>query len=146
MALIEKNAFTDTVSITRDGIDGQDQAYGTLREMSFGKKGRVCKNVSRLGWANDNVERAMVFCVTEGTEEHCVIRPSVCNNWALVSKIDPMPCVPASYFENPDSQRRAALPASAASAVVHTVPEPATFWLVALACICVRLFSLKGKS
>lgn len=138
-SLIERKAYTDLVTITRDNIasDSGTGRYGNLREMVFGTKGRVCKNVTRVGWSADNIERAMVFCASmkfpDGrTEETCVIQPSVCSNWALVSRLDPLPTARAEDLQT--GLRRAAEAASAPNKV-NEVPEPSSWMLVLLAMI-----------
>lgn len=52
--------FDDTVVIARDGITGQQAYEATLRDMTLG--GRRCPAVGRSHWAEDDTERALVFC------------------------------------------------------------------------------------
>ncbi|MFG6490172.1 MHFG family PEP-CTERM protein [Roseateles sp. BYS78W] len=52
--------FDDTVVIARDGITGQQAYEATLLDMKLGN--RFCPAVSRSRWAEDDAERALVFC------------------------------------------------------------------------------------
>jgi hypothetical protein len=98
--------------IDRDSIRSPKHAYAPeLRSMAFGSHGKVCATVTRAGWAPDRVESAMVFC--EGG--WCIARPSICNNWAIVTRRVPAPIAGPT-----------ALPALAdadESSAVHGTPE-----------------------
>lgn len=79
----EKSDFDDVVYIDRDTIRSTRYDYDPgISDMAFGARGVRCADVDRSGWTPDRVESAMVFC--EGS--WCVARPSVCNNWALISR------------------------------------------------------------
>jgi subtilisin family serine protease len=52
--------FDDSVVIARDGITGQQAYEATLRDMKLG--GHVCPEVARSHWAEEDTERALVFC------------------------------------------------------------------------------------
>jgi hypothetical protein len=77
--------FTDVATITRSAITGRE-AYDDLRGMHSGG-GVVCRGaVDRSGWADDHVERGLVYC---DDEDACVIVPTVCNNVSLVTRRRP---------------------------------------------------------
>lgn len=81
IAKIRGGKNDDHVAITRDGIAGTS-VYSDFRMMHFGSRGKVCNTVSRSKWANGAIERGLVYCV----QNFCVVRPSVCNNWARITK------------------------------------------------------------
>lgn len=112
----ERNQYDDLVDITRDRIVGQKVYRDEISFMAFGSKGTVCKTVTRHRWHAEDVQRAMVFCA----DGWCVARPSVCNNWSIITPVNQvrLSVVP---------------PPASAPTVVHTVPEPSTLMLVALA-------------
>ncbi len=80
-ALMARHAYTDVVTITRDGIAGQ-RRYGDLREMHSGH-GQLCHgSVDRSAWSPTHEERGLVYCVGET----CIIVPTICNNVSLVTR------------------------------------------------------------
>ena len=82
-ARAEAHTFDDTVYIDRDTIRSPKHAYSpVIRSMAFGSAGRVCKAVTREGWAETRVEGAWVYC----DSGWCVAMPAVCRNWAIVTR------------------------------------------------------------
>lgn len=77
--------FDDTVVIARDGITGQQAYEATLRDMRLG--GRACPEVARSGWAEDETERALVFCEADD----CVL---VTMQGRLLARVRPLPADP----------------------------------------------------
>lgn len=71
--------YDDLATISATSITGNAGAYGALSYMHSGKASR-CVAVDRSRWTPEHRERAMVFC----DSGHCIVRPSVCNNIAIV--------------------------------------------------------------
>lgn len=82
VAMVERNQYSDHAEITRDEIKGLDEYLPDLREMHGGSKGHLCNTVSRAKWSDSEKQRGLVYCASG----YCVIRPSVCNNWAIVTR------------------------------------------------------------
>lgn len=78
----ERHEVDDVVYIDRDTIRGKYDYAPEISFMAFGSRGRVCASVTRNQWSSEHVESAIVIC----EEGWCVARPSVCNNWSLVSR------------------------------------------------------------
>jgi hypothetical protein len=81
----ERHEVDDVVYIDRDSIRGKYAYEPEISFMAFGSKGRICANVTRNKWSPDHVESAIVIC----EQGWCVARPSVCNNWSLVTRHEP---------------------------------------------------------
>ena len=71
----------DTVVIARDGITGRQAYEATLRDMQLGP--RMCADVARSSWAEDDSERAMVFC----EQNECVLVTTQGHHLARVSPL-----------------------------------------------------------
>lgn len=91
----ERHDYDDVVMIDADSITSAKHDYAPdLEYMAFGSRGMVCRHVTRASWTSRRVESAMVFC--EGA--WCVARPSVCNNWSIITRRDraaPLAIAPA---------------------------------------------------
>ncbi len=87
LALIERtkkaNSYDDIVTISRNSIAGSFRYAPDVTSMHFGSKKRMCATVSRSKWRDSETQLAMVYCESG----HCVIRPAVCNNWAIVYRL-----------------------------------------------------------
>ena len=106
-AMLHAHRPTDTVTITRDDIQG-DHGYGDLREMHNGG-GQVCHgSVDRSTWSAGHRERALVYCA----DTACVIVPTVCHNIALVTR---RPDVAAAPDDSPIDIEPAAGPPPAST-------------------------------
>lgn len=125
VAKVERNAYDDHVSITRDTIAGQRAWRDSLSYMAFGSAGTVCKSVTRDRWKPGTEHRALVYCV----EQWCVARPSVCGNWAIIT---PMPEVALLTISEPQRARL-------------EVPEPSSWWLALVALLGVAVARWKGR-
>lgn len=85
IARAERDEYDDVVMIDRDTIRSPAHEYRPeITSMAFGGRGRVCATVSRAGWDARHVESAMVFCAGG----YCIARPSVCNNWSIVQRLE----------------------------------------------------------
>lgn len=93
--------YDDVVTIFRDSISGNSLYESEITSMHFGSKGRMCKTVSRIKWRDSDTQQALVFC----EQGYCVIRPSVCNNWAIIRRLAEPPRTPpiAATPEDGDS-------------------------------------------
>lgn len=80
---IKRNDYTETVSIHKTEIVARNAYEPGIRSMHFGSKGQLCGTVTRAKWRDSDTQGAIAYC--EG--ETCVIRPAVCNNWAIVRRI-----------------------------------------------------------
>lgn len=87
-ARMGQRQYDEIATIRRDSITGTHRYGAEIRDMHFGQ-GRVCRTVTRSGWAPDTVERGLVYCEAE----HCIIVPTVCRN---VSRITRLPGGPAA--------------------------------------------------
>jgi len=93
-ARLQRHDYDDLVEIRRDRIEGLRHYEPEIRGMHFGANA-MCRTVSRRGWANDHVERGLVYCDTG----HCLMVPTVCRN---VSRVVPRPSeAPPLVFEPP---------------------------------------------
>ena len=83
VARAEAHDYDDTIYIDRDSIRSPKHAYSpVIRSMAFGSAGRVCKAVTRAGWAQSRIEGAWVYC----DSGWCVAMPAVCRNWFIVTR------------------------------------------------------------
>lgn len=86
-ALIERTkkatSYDDVITISRNSISGNHQYAPEITSMHFGSKGRMCETVSRIKWRDSDTQQALVYCESD----HCIIRPSICNNWAIVYRL-----------------------------------------------------------
>lgn len=79
--------YDEIAAIRRDSITGKANNYSAqIRDMHFGN-GTVCREVTRAAWAEQTVERGLVYC--EG--EHCLIVPTVCRNLSRVTRLPGTP-------------------------------------------------------
>ena len=123
--------YDDVIYIDRDAIRGVHHAYAPeITFMAFGAAGKVCRTVTRSGWADHWAESAMAFC--EGA--YCIARPSVCNNWSIVTRTEAAAPAAARPAADPlDADMVAVLPpltdpVDAALIRIAADPEPATTW------------------
>ncbi len=132
----ERHAYDDVVFIDRDTVRGAHEYAPAITYMAFGT-GRVCVGVDRSKWPASRVESGMVFC--EGA--FCVVRPSVCNNWSIVTRIAgaDRPVQPAMVLPRAESAAEliadplppsAALldPAESAGSATYTVSAGPVIW------------------
>ncbi len=92
--------YDDVVMIDRDTVTGKYGYRPDIEFMAFGSRGRVCKTVSRAKWGPTRVESAMVFC----SGAYCILRPSICNNWAIIQR-EPEQRTPPSFASEPPDYR-----------------------------------------
>lgn len=81
-ARMEKRAYDDIATITRDSIQGAQDYAPELRDMHFGRR-TVCGYPDRSKWTDKMVERGLVYCEAE----HCLIVPTVCRNVSRVTRV-----------------------------------------------------------
>lgn len=112
-----RNGLSDgMVEISRTGLHSATGTASDLRDMHYGRPGRVCPGpVRRDAWPDDRRERALLYCAT-GTAD-CILVPVVCGN---VSRVTWVPHAPGV----------GAVPSPAAP---QGVPEPGTLALVLVA-------------
>ena len=131
-AKMERHQYDDVVEIRRDTIIGM-HVYSDMRSMHYGSK--LCKAVSRAKWADDAVERGLVYCVAE----HCLIVPSVCTNLSLVTRVPkvirgdfPAPILalpePLPPLELPSEPPTVMPPVSDDVPPTHAGPAAPPFW------------------
>jgi len=76
--------FDDVAVIARDGITGRQAYEATLRDMKLGRQ--ACGAVARSSWAEDDTERALVFC----EQADCVLVTTQGRHLARVKPLDPV--------------------------------------------------------
>jgi hypothetical protein len=81
-ARMGQREYDEIATIRRDSITGTHRYGAEIRDMHFGQ-GRVCRTVTRSGWAPDTVERGLVYCEAE----HCIIVPTVCRNVSRITRL-----------------------------------------------------------
>lgn len=115
----ERNDYDDIVFIDKDSVRGKYAYQPEVKFMAFGGRGTICKSVSRNSWSATHVESAMAFC----DKGYCVARPSVCNNWSIIERVQPRP--PAETFEirSADTDKRS-LPPEREAIELATLPMP----------------------
>ena len=87
--------YDEVAAIRRDSIEGRHR-YSDLRDMHFGA-GQVCRSVTRDKWADNAVERGLVYC----EDGHCLIVPTVCRNVSRVTRLPaPPPAAAAAGSSN----------------------------------------------
>jgi hypothetical protein len=106
-ARMQRHAYDDQVTITRDRMTGARGEYTALRMMHFAS-GETCGTVSRAKWSDKHTERALIY--TEGGFTIAV--PSVCRNVSIVDA----PAAPVLADATP------ATPAPAAPGAPETPP------------------------
>lgn len=82
-ARMEKRQYDEIAAIRRDAVTGKRKYAPEIRDMHFGQ-GTVCSTVTRTKWADDTVERGLVYCESG----HCVIVPTVCRNVSRIKRLD----------------------------------------------------------
>lgn len=87
---INSNAYDDHVKITKDLIQGKE-VYTSASNMHFGN-GKCKGEVNTSKWKPSQNVQALVYC----HKEECVIRPQICNNISLISKMPSKGSNPAS--------------------------------------------------
>lgn len=140
---MEKHQYDEMVVITGAGIVGND-IYVDLRDMHFGEN-KLCRNVSQQKWSYRAKERGLIYC----EDKHCIIVPTVCGNVSRVTKIVPMDepekkkKLPELVPEQEEIPKE--LVPEVPKKITNTVPEPSSFFLVALA-IATGFFVRKRKA
>jgi hypothetical protein len=81
---ISLNQHDDQVQITKDAVQGK-MIYTGLRDMNWGSGTKCIGEVSTSKWKPSQNISALVYC----HKEECVIRPSICNNIALIDPVGP---------------------------------------------------------
>jgi hypothetical protein len=71
-----KREYDEIVVIRRDSIVGKATYSPSIRDMHFGPKNRVCKQVTRTRWTSKMQERGLVYC----EDRQCILVPTVCRN------------------------------------------------------------------
>lgn len=137
--LMAAHRYTDVVTITRDGIVGQ-QRYADLREMHSGH-GQLCHgNVDRSAWSATHEERGLVYCVGET----CVVIPIVCNNVSLLSRKPGEAPMLGGADEPIDINPAAGPPAATPDVVVAQAPDSGPLDFIAPAGVPVAPDSIGG--
>ena len=80
-ARMRARQYDEIVVISRDAIRGKGSYDARISDMHFGP-GRVCRNVSRLGWSEQMQERGLVYCV----QGACILVPTVCRNVSRITQ------------------------------------------------------------
>lgn len=124
-ARVAARQYDDVATLSAAGISSPAGTYSGLRSMYFGTN-RRCDVVTRSTWPFDRVERALRY--TEAG--YTVLVFTVCGN---VSRADLVPGGVLPVLADPTT----GLPtgASPARAARHSVPEPSSLGLIALALI-----------
>lgn len=81
-ARMEKRQYDEIAAIRRDSVTGKRKYAPEIRDMHFGQ-GQVCRTVTRTKWADDTVERGLVYCESS----HCIIVPTVCRNVSRIKRL-----------------------------------------------------------
>lgn len=81
-ARMEVRQFDEIAAIRRDSVTGKRKYASEIRDMHFGQ-GTVCRTVTRTKWADDTVERGLVYC----EKGHCIIVPTVCRNVSRIKRL-----------------------------------------------------------
>lgn len=81
-ARMEARQYDEIAAIRRDTVTGQRKYAPALSDMHFGQ-GTVCRTVTRAKWADDAVERGLVYCESG----HCIIVPTVCRNVSRINRL-----------------------------------------------------------
>lgn len=82
-ARMQAHRYDEIVEIRRDAVIGQQRYHPVLTDMHFGRN-RVCRAVTRQGWAPERVERGLVYC----DSGHCLVLPTVCSNLSRIQRLD----------------------------------------------------------
>ena len=81
-ARMETRQYDEVAAIRRDTVTGKRKYAPEIRDMHFGQ-GTVCRTVTRSKWADDTVERGLVYC----ERGHCIIVPTVCRNVSRIKRL-----------------------------------------------------------
>lgn len=81
-ARMEARQFDEIATIRRDSVTGKRRYGAEIRDMHFGQ-GTVCRTVTRTKWADDTVERGLVYCESG----HCILVPTVCRNVSRIKQL-----------------------------------------------------------
>jgi len=81
-ARMEARQYDEIAAIRRDSITGKRRYGSDIRDMHFGA-GTVCRTVTRTKWADDTVERGLVYCESG----HCILVPTVCRNVSRIKRL-----------------------------------------------------------
>jgi hypothetical protein len=109
-ARVAAQQYDDMVEIRRDAIVGKHGYQPQIRDMHFGKDGRVCRTVKRNKWKGTTTERGLVYCESG----QCVLVPTVCRNVSRVTR-KPDPAA---------AEKSAAAPAAAPAAGPSAAQKP----------------------
>ena len=81
-ARMAQREYDEIVSIRRDSIIGKAEYSPVIRDMHFGSKNRMCKQVTRTRWTSKMQERGLVYC----EDRRCILVPTVCRNVARIAR------------------------------------------------------------
>ena len=73
--------YDDVVSIARASVTGRGEYESAIRDMHFGRD-RICRSVSRSGWALTAKEVGLVYC----EDGQCILVPTICRNVSRISR------------------------------------------------------------
>ena len=110
-ARMETRQYDEIAAIRRDSVTGKHKYASEIRDMHFGQ-GQVCSTVTRAKWADDAVERGLVYCESG----HCILVPTVCRNVSRIKRLDNERLTSAG---GPSFQSASGMPA-----FPMTTPEP----------------------
>lgn len=79
---MQARQYDEIAAIRRDSVTGKRKYAAEIRDMHFGQ-GTVCSTVTRAKWADDTVERGLVYCESG----HCIIVPTVCRNVSRIKRL-----------------------------------------------------------
>ena len=79
---MQARQYDEIAAIRRDSVTGKRKYAPEIRDMHFGQ-GTVCRTVTRAKWADDTVERGLVYCESD----HCIIVPTVCRNVSRIKRL-----------------------------------------------------------
>lgn len=77
--------YSDVVAIRKSAIVGRSDYLPGIAQMHFGSAGALCKRVTRAKWSDTDSQSGIVYC----EDGYCIVRPSVCNNWARIEQVKP---------------------------------------------------------
>lgn len=114
--------FDSILTITRDSARTNFGDAYVMSDMHYGA-GRVCAGaVARSAWSPTHVERAFVYC----SGGYCIAVPFICRNVTLLTPIEYQS---GRAYGWPDADKGDPTPSNE----VHTVPEPGSLYLAAIA-------------
>lgn len=82
-ARMQARKYDEIVDIRRDSISGRARYDNAIRDMHFGA-GSVCRTVTRAKWADQHLERGLVYC----EDGQCILVPTVCRNVSRITRTE----------------------------------------------------------